>query len=349
MFDWWVIFLTGLTTGGLTCLAIQGGLLTTALMKQVPVMSAPAGASSSKQDTYIGIQLSKTIWPLVYFLAAKLFAYTVLGFLLGALGSAVQITPTFQAAMQIAVGLFMLATALNMLNVHPIFRYVVIQPPKALTRLVRAQAKSQEAFAPIVLGLMTVFIPCATTQAMEILAISSRSPLLGASILYLFVLGTTPTFLVLGFLATRLRGKLQSVLTLAAACLIAFLGFFSVNAGLNLTGSPLAPSRILASLFQFNTPIQASIVDGVQEITITAFDTSYSPDYINAQKDYPIRLRIVTNNNRGCTRLFTVPEFGISEILPETGETVISLPQVQPGNLYFTCGMGMYYGLIQIT
>ncbi len=346
MFDWWVIFLTGLTTGGLTCLAIQGGLLTTALMKQVPVASTSAQGT---QEVVTGIQLSKTIWPLIYFLAAKLFAYTVLGFLLGALGSAVKITPTMQAIMQLAIGLFMLATALNMLNVHPIFRYVVIQPPKALTRLIRTQAKSQEAFAPIVLGLMTVFIPCATTQSMELLAISSRSPLVGASILYLFVLGTAPTFFVLGFLATRLRGKVQSALTLTAAFLIAFLGFYSLNAGLTLSGSPLAPSRMLASFFWSSAPVEASLVDGVQEITITAFDTGYSPNYINARKEYPIRLRVVTNNNQGCTRLFTVPDLRISEILPETGETVISLPQQQPGNLYFTCGMGMYYGFIRIT
>jgi hypothetical protein len=29
--DLWVIFLTGLTTGGLSCLVVQGGLLATAI------------------------------------------------------------------------------------------------------------------------------------------------------------------------------------------------------------------------------------------------------------------------------------------------------------------------------
>src|SRR5258708_14127029 len=162
----WVIFFTGLTTGGVTCLAVQGGLLASAMTRQVtvPVLTPHKKrkgpkAKNKTAPSLTSTQLPKDPWPIVYFLAAKLLAYTVLGFLLGMLGSALQITPTAQAIMQIVAGLFMLATALNMLNVHPIFRYAVIQPPKFLTRLVRNQAKSQEVFAPAILGLMTVFIP----------------------------------------------------------------------------------------------------------------------------------------------------------------------------------------------
>src|SRR5438094_6748859 len=124
----WVIFLTGLTTGGLTCLAVQGGLLASAMTRQitVPVTTTRHGhkskaAKNKINATLTSIQLPKDPWPVVYFLAAKLLAYTLLGFLLGALGSALQITPTLQAIMQIVAGVFMLATALNMLNVHPIF------------------------------------------------------------------------------------------------------------------------------------------------------------------------------------------------------------------------------------
>src|SRR5439155_2513974 len=203
----WVIFLTGLTTGGLTCLAVQGGLLASAMTRQVMVPAATTRSSrkarqAKSQATLTSIQLPKDPWPVVYFLAAKLLAYTLLGFLLGAVGSALQITPTVQAVMQIVAGVFMLATALNMLNVHPIFRYAAIQPPKFVTRLVRNQAKSQEVFTPALLGLMTVLIPCGTTQAIEVLAITSGSPILGALVLFVFILGTSPTFFVLGFLAS---------------------------------------------------------------------------------------------------------------------------------------------------
>lgn len=78
--------------------------------------------------------------------------------------------------MQVFVAIFMIGTALNILNVHPIFRYFVIQPPKFLTRLVRNQSKSKSLFAPTLLGAFTVLIPCGTTQAMMALAIGYGNP-----------------------------------------------------------------------------------------------------------------------------------------------------------------------------
>src|SRR5258708_27069691 len=250
----WVIFITGLTTGGLSCLAVQGGLLTSAITRQTAV-PAPETRRAKKdrerlnkpQPMLTSVQLATNPWPVVYFLVAKLAAYTVLGFLLGALGSALQITPPVQAVMQIVAAAFMIGTALNMLNVHPIFRYFVIQPPKALTRLVRNQSKSDDLFTPALLGVMTILIPCGTTQAMEALAITSGSAVLGALILFNFVLGTSPTFFVLGFLATKIRGQYQKALAVVAAALILFLGIVSLDGALNLLGLP-SPSRIVTAL-----------------------------------------------------------------------------------------------------
>ncbi len=359
----WVIFLTGLTTGGLSCLAVQGGLLATTLTRQStitaeqPRRSSKSKRAKSKQPTTLtSLELVRNPWPIVYFLGAKLLAYSVLGFLLGALGSTIQLSPTVQAIMQIAAGLFMLATALNMLNVHPIFRYAVIQPPQALTRLVRNQSKSQEVFAPALLGLMTIFIPCGTTQAMEVLAISSADPLLGALIMFAFVLGTSPTFFVLGFLATRVRGRFQRAFMVASAFLIICLGIVSLNGGLNLLGSPLAPGRVLAAILQSGDtvttgsagPVPAKVVGGVQELTIRALDASYYPNYLTARRGQPIRLRLVTRDSFSCTRSFTIPSLNIRRLLPQTGEVVIDLPAQPQGTLFFTCGMGMYSGYIRI-
>jgi sulfite exporter TauE/SafE len=362
--DLWVIFLTGLTTGGLSCLVVQGGLLATAMARQVSVpANAPHSAQKSQharpQATITGIQFPKDPWPVFYFLAAKLIVYTVLGFFLGLAGSALQITPTVQALMQIVAGLFMLVTALNMLNIHPVFRYFVLQPPKAFTRLVRNQAKSQEVFTPAVLGFLTVLIPCGTTQAMEVIAISSGNPVTGALIMLAFVLGTSPTFFVLGFLATRVRGKFQRALTVAAILLILLLGFVSLDNGLTVLGSPLAPSQLLASILRpggYNTPagtpIPGRLTEGMQELKINVSSDSwngYSPNYFTVRSGQPIRLLLITNNTYGCARAFTIPGLGVQKILPATGETVIDIPAQKTGQLAFSCSMGMSRGLIVIS
>jgi len=296
-----------------------------------------------------GVQVSQNALPVAAFLIAKLIAHTLVGFLLGALGSVVQLTPTVQAVMQIVAGVFMVGTALNMLNVHPIFRYFVIQPPKFLTRLVRNQSKSQDVFAPALLGLLTVLIPCGTTQAMEILAISTSNPLTGAAIMFAFVLGTSPTFFVLGFLATQVRGKFQPTFVMVTALLVLFLGVVSMDSALSLLGSPFAPRHLLASLIGDVPPVEAVEVDGVQEVTINAQNDGYTPPNWTAQSGEPIRVRLVTENNLSCTRVFTIPSLGIQRELPLTGETVIEIPAQAAGDLFFSCGMGMYTGVIRVS
>ena len=347
----WAVFIIGLTTGGLSCLAVQGGLLATAITKQVfvPQHDVKGKRAKAKQHELTGVQMSRTALPIATFLIAKLAAHTLLGLLLGALGSVAQLTPTVQALMQIGAGIFMIGTALNMLNVHPIFRYFVIQPPKFLTRMVRNQAKSQELFAPALLGLMTIFIPCGTTQAMEILAISTSNPISGAALMFAFVLGTLPTFFVLGFLATQIRGKFQPVFIMMTALLVLFLGVISIDSALSLLGSPFAPRHVLASLIGDVPPVEAALVGGVQEVTINAQNNGYTPPNWTVQSGTPIRVRLVTNNTLGCTRTFTIPSLGIQEVLPLSGETVIDLPGQAPGNVYFSCGMGMYTGVIRIS
>lgn len=59
-------------------------------------------------------------------------------------------------------------------------------------RLVRRSACSQAMAAQLVLGLMTVFIPCGVTLGLAFLAIVAGSPLAGALIMAAFVLGTFP-------------------------------------------------------------------------------------------------------------------------------------------------------------
>src|SRR3989344_7058661 len=81
----WLVFTTGLLTGGVTCLAVQGGLLTASL--------AAAGKSDNTRP------LARA-FPTLAFLTAKLVAYILLGALLGLVGTAIQPTPIFRAIFQ---------------------------------------------------------------------------------------------------------------------------------------------------------------------------------------------------------------------------------------------------------
>lgn len=336
------IFLTGLLTGGLTCLAVQGGLLAATLAQR----EEEKLLEKTKNDNAI---------PILAFLSTKLIAYTILGLLLGLFGSVFQLSVRTNAIMQVAIAIFMIGTALNILNVHPIFRYFVIQPPRFLTRLIRNQSKSKSIFAPALLGFFTIFIPCGTTQAMMALAIGSASPITGALILFSFILGTSPVFFILGYLATKLDDTLQQKFMRVAAFAIIILALFNLNNGVALLGGwpfgKIAKDITCTVSFCSNgsTTNNSQGTDVPTEATINIQANYYDPGTINVKAGQKITLHLNNQKGSGCIQSFVIPKLGISKVIPiGTSNTIVFDAPTQPGQIPFMCGMGMYRGVINV-
>ncbi len=335
-----IAFLTGLTTGGLSCLAVQGGLLASSVAQEIEKEYQPRprhGKGRSKSTPPPDSAL-----PILLFLGAKVAAYTVLGLLLGWLGSMLQLTPIMQAVLFIGIGIFMLGNALRMLDVHPIFRNFVIQPPRFLTRFIRRTAKNGDTYAtPLFLGALTVFIPCGVTQAMMAVAMGTGNPLQAAAVMFAFTLGTSPVFFTVAYLATQLGARLEKWFLRATAIVVLALGLVSINSGLTLAGSPLSVSN----LFQSAPPAVPAAASSA--LTLTARSNGYFPGRSYAKAGVPVTLTLVTVNNRSCSRSFVIPSLKIQKLLPETGTVQIDLPAQSAGKtLYFSCSMGMYSGWI---
>ncbi len=415
MTDLGVIFLTGLTTGGLSCLAVQGGLLASSVAKQAEddLLNTPPKAeeivekeiytrgpeyvrkirelqtySFSKKRYHQYLQSLKfrypkqlvvrdrkevevtpqrhTARPIVLFLSAKVTAYTLLGALLGAVGSVIQLTPYMRAGLQIAIGVYMLGLAMHLLNVHPIFRHFILQPPKALTRYIRRKAKSgsDDLVTPTFLGALTVFIPCGVTVAMMAIAVGTGNVLAGAAIMFAFTLGTTPLFFTLAYTALKLGARKQAAFLKFTAVVVLILGLVAIEGGLNLAGSPISyanfrqslreksqqesvaeptqstPSQTAPSATPSSTPATEQTDNGI--LRLSATNASYSPSVIKAKAGKPYKLEITSQENQGCGRAFTIPSLGLQKTLPENGVTIIDLPAQKPGTMRMTCSMGMY-------
>lgn len=327
--DLLAIFLTGLLTGGLTCLAVQGGLLASTIAMQEEEKLEEKGKKSGNAI------------PILAFLAAKLIAYTILGFLLGLFGSIFSLSLTAQIIMQFVVIIFMLGTAGNILEIHPIFRYFVIQPPKFLTRRIRNQSKSKSIFAPAILGALTIFIPCGTTQAMMALSIGSGKPLLGALIMFAFILGTTPLFFILGFLATKLGDVYQKRFMKIAAVALILLAILNLRNVLGLAGVNLN-----INFGQNTTPAQ--ITNATTSPTIEFLQSGYSPNavFVPAGKDITLTLKNTTG--AGCIQSFVIPSLGIQKVVPVGSSIQVTFTAPAKGQLAFMCGMGMYRGVINV-
>jgi sulfite exporter TauE/SafE len=334
------VFFTGLITGGLTCMAVQGGLLAATL------------AQREEEKLKNNLKKGGNALPILSFLLAKLIAYTILGFLLGQLGSFFTLSITAKVIMQIGVVVFMLGTAFSILNIHPIFRYFIIQPPKFLTRLVRKQSKSQDMFAPAALGAFTVFIPCGTTQAMMALAIASGNPLSGAAILFAFVLGTSPLFFILGFFATKLGDVLEKEFMKIAAITLIILSVFNLNNAIALTGSRFTlenfGKNIYCTLWFCNASSNTNN-DPVSETTITITSLSYVPNVINVKKGTDVTLHLVNKDGASCIQAFTIPSLGIQKLIPPgSSDTIKFTAPNRIGQIPFMCSMGMFRGVINV-
>jgi len=325
----WLAFLTGLTSGGISCIAVQGGLLTSAI--------------SNTENTKNNKGLVMT------FLISKTLTYTFLGFLLGYIGAFLVLTPKVSAVFQIFIGLFLLATAGRILDLHPIFRYFVIQPPKFIYKLAKNNTNAGTLFAPILLGALTVLMPCGVTQAMMVVALGTANPVQSALIMLAFVLGTSPVFFALGISVSKLIK--YKAFNFISAGVIAIFAIISLNGAMGLLGSAHTLQNYWKAITGniANTQIKsAAVVSGFQEATIIVKNNGYTSDVTTLKVDVPVRLKIITDNVYSCSRSFTVPGLNISKVLPATGEEIIEFTPTKTGRLAYSCSMGMYTGSFEV-
>ena len=343
-----VAFITGITTGGLSCLAVQGGLLASSLAHQIEQDYVEQSAHHKGKASV----RSNSAFPILLFLISKLVAYTLLGALLGWLGSYLTLSPMTRAMLMMAIGIFMIGNALRMFNVHPIFRYFSIEPPKFITRYIRRTAKGTDTFTPLFLGALTVFIPCGITQAMMATALGTGSAAMGAALMFAFVLGTSPVFFIIAYLTTELGARLEKFFMRFVAVVVLILGFTTLNSGLNVLGSPLSFQNLTRNLIpseSVSDPVAESPQTAATagEIFLNVNNDGYFPRSLSAPADTTVTLNLVTNQTYSCARDFVIPSLDVYELLPDTGTMQVSIPAQPKGTtMFFTCSMGMYTGQI---
>ncbi len=350
----WIVFLTGLTTGGFSCVAVQGGLLTSVITNQKN--KEMLQNKSEKSNSPLSFDVLDWV-PVVIFLLFKLLFHTILGVFLGLLGSTLTLSLGVRLTFQVLTALFMFATAMNLLNIHPIFRYVVFQPPKFLTKLVKNSSKGSAFFTPAILGAMTIFVPCGVTQAMEVLAVSTGSPILGAMTMFFFVLGTSPLFAIIGIAAAKLSEIWNQWFLQIAALILIIMSLISINGVLNVLDFPITADKIVKEITSFGAPPKSNVgassaliqnVNGVQKATITISNDGYSPQYFQVKVGVPVELTLNADEVYTCASSFTFQKYKIFEQLKPNESKTVTFTPTEKGKFTFSCSMGMYKGVMEV-
>lgn len=337
--NWGMVLGAGLLAGATTCAATQGGLLVGLITRQRKAAGEAPRAG-----------LADDLAPVGGFLVGKLLSHTALGFVLGAIGTLVGFNPKVGAVAQWIAGILMITLGLGSLGV-PGFRELQFTPPASWLNVVRRSTRSSSAAAPFLLGVAVLLVPCGVTISMEVLAASSGSPITGALVMAVFVLGTAPMFTLFGFVSQRVT--MGRVLTYGLGVTVVVLGLVTVNAGMVAAGSPFSAQALTARL-SGNSQVaaapaaSATTSAGVQVITIAATSDAYVPDEVTAKAGSPIRLVFTTDNVWSCIRATLMPTLDKQVILPQTGKGTIELPALAAGDYPISCSMGMYTATLHV-
>lgn len=323
------IFLIGLVAATSTCLAVTGGLL------------IAVAAKYNQQNPHLdGWQKLK---PTLYFNIGRVVSYTVLGGLVGALGSVLTLSPQINGIVMIAASAVMIILGLQLLKLFPWLSRFQPRMPKFIGHKIHDLGDSNNKATPFFLGAGTFFLPCGFTQALQLYILSKGDVTTGALTMLAFSLGTLPALLSLSAISSFIKGSIQSYFLRFAGVVVVLLGFFNVNNGLTLAGFNFA---LIPSFEQTSSVLAASdpnvqVIGGKQIVNMKITGLSYYPSKFTVVAGVPVEWHIDGTQAEGCAQVVTVPTLGITEYLPRQEEKIISFTPQSTGTIPFSCTMGM--------
>ena len=319
-----MIFIIGLLTS-VHCIAMCGGINLSQCIQ-------PVTKTGDKEHRWAALR------PSFLYNLGRVISYTVIGGIVGALGSVVSFSEGAKGSVQIVAGIFMVIMGLNMLNVFPELRKFNISMPKAFSIKLYSKLGNK---SPLYVGLINGLMPCGPLQAMQLYSLSTGSILKGAFAMFLFSLGTVPLMFVVGALSSLLSKKFTHKLISIGAILVVILGGGMLSSGLSLTGI-MIPGSVGA-----NNNSVVRIENGVQIVESKLASGEYPA--IEVQVGMPVRWVITAEKGsiNGCNNRIFIPEYE-KEVKFKLGENIIEFTPTEEGEFVYSCWMGMIRSSIRV-
>ncbi|NMM64471.1 heavy metal transport/detoxification protein [Clostridium sp. P21] len=322
-----VLFVVGVLTS-IHCVGMCGGIM--------------LSQSLSNEST----NKLQAIKPALLYNLGRLISYTVLGGIIGTLGSVLSLSIKTQAALQLFAGLFMIIMGLNMAG-FTFFKKLQIKLPWSFCSI------KNKPKTPFMVGILNGLMPCGPLQTMQLYALGTGSASKGALSMFIFALGTVPLMLTFGAVSGLLsKGYTKKILKFSGV-LVLVLGLIMSNRGLSLAGLNVVSS--VASLLPHNNQslaasggniTKAVLKDGVQIVNMTADGNGYTPNVLYVKKNIPVKWIIDGKQITSCNNAIVVPSLNIKKQL-NNGENVIEFTP-DDKDINFSCWMGMITGVIRV-
>lgn len=154
--------------------------------------------------------------------SGRVISYTIIGGIVGALGSIFSATTDIQNFIKFIAGVFMVISGLHMIGVK-IFNNIKIPLFFKKSTCVNNHKNL------FIVGYLSGFLPCAPLQTMQLYALSSGSLILGSSSMFVFSSGTLPVMLSFAYFSSRINKSLNEKIYKYTGALIIILGVFMMK------------------------------------------------------------------------------------------------------------------------
>lgn len=202
-------FVIGIIASLSTCMAVVGGLL----------LSMSATFASTSQELR-GASKAK---PIFLFHTGRIVSFFILGGVIGMVGATFQLGTIGVFILGIIIGLVMLILGINLLDVFHFAKRFQPSMPKFISKHAHGVSKFNHTLTPLLVGIVTFFLPCGFTQSMQIYTLSTGSFLSGGLTMLSFALGTLPVLALISFSSFSIQNSSKSGIFFKSAGLIVIM------------------------------------------------------------------------------------------------------------------------------
>jgi sulfite exporter TauE/SafE/copper chaperone CopZ len=337
-----LVLILGVVASLSTCMALVGGLV--------------LGFSADYAEHHPEASSKQLMIPQVIFNLGRIIGFGLLGAIVGEIGSLVSLSGVGLTILVAIVAVVMLMLGIRLTEISPRISGWTFALPASITSHLPKFAKTSGPGAgtggggyshitPFLLGIVSFFLPCGFTQAVQLFALSTGNPLWAGILMSGFAIGTTPGLLGLSSL-TVIKQK-------GSKFIFRFLGVLIIGFSLFNLSNALAPYIALpdiGAVFSGSSVATNTITDNVkfdgttQTIETDVGSTGYTPYTTVAYANVPIVWHL-NFKGFGCASSMNLNDLGLeSQMVTEDKTLSFTLDQVKTYS--YRCSMGMYQGKI---
>lgn len=349
----------GLTAGFSTCMALIGGLV--------------LGISSRHAEKHPTATPIQKFRPHLFFNIGRIVSFVVFGAIIGGIGAAFQLKSHLLGLLTLFVGVVMFLLGLQLTEIFPRLKSSLTLP-SSIGRLIGIKKRGEREYShkdSMMMGALTFFLPCGFTQAMQLYAVSTGSPVSGAIIMSMFALGTSPGLLSIGGLTSVVKGVFAQRFFRIVGVVVIMMALFNINNAVNLLGikrlienrttaKPSTSQQVVGS----TTPEQSSQLGPSTNTTSASaannepiiLNTTYTtegdiqPSNFTTKVGRKTTLIVdVKQDGSGCMSTIMIPQLDNNAQFLKGGQKLtLTFTPTQAGDYPITCAMGIARGNLTV-